>query len=186
MKPKWRYNIILSSRKGVVVREGKTAKDFDIFYNLAKEVESRGEYRGFSREYYGILCKTLGRSGVLKLFIAEYEGVPLGAIIVSFFGSVATYLHGATSNQKRDLMPMYALQWTAIKEAKRQGKTVYDFWGVAPDDNSAHPWAGITSSRGGFGGEKLDLAGTFDLPNDKNYIPSLMLTNRVRKFLKHA
>lgn len=184
MKPKWRYNINLASRKGVTVREGKTQKDIAIFWALTKEVEGRSDYRGMPEDYYLALCRNLIPKKALKLFIAEFEGEPLGAILVAFRGTVATYLHGATSNNRRELMPMYQLQWQAIQEAKRQGCLLYDFWGIAPDGDPQHPWAGITRFKKGFGGTIINFNGTFDLSYDKNYYRLLALGNRMRKVFK--
>ena len=57
----------------------------------------------------------------LKLLIAFSGSQPVGAIIVSFFGGVATYLHGASADKYRNLMANYLLQWEAIKYTKEQG-----------------------------------------------------------------
>lgn len=184
MKPKWRYNINLAMRKGVSIREGKTKDDIEIFYELTKEVESRGDYRGFDKEYYLNMFRVLGRKNDLALYIAEIDGEALGAVIISFFGTVATYIHGATSSNKRELMPMYLLQWAAIREAKTRGCFLYDFWGIAPNDSKFHPWAGITRFKKGFGGIPLNLSGTFDLPFDKGYYRTLTVLNRLKKVIK--
>ncbi|MEK7143873.1 MAG: peptidoglycan bridge formation glycyltransferase FemA/FemB family protein, partial [Patescibacteria group bacterium] len=44
------------------------------------------------------------------------------------------------------------LQWEAIKEAKNRGCRFYNFWGIAPENNPKHPWAGLTLFKKGFGG----------------------------------
>ena len=48
-------------------------------------------------------------------------------------------------------------------DAKKNGAKYYDFWGIAPDDNPKHPWAGVTRFKKGFGGEEVHRPGTFDL-----------------------
>ncbi len=184
MKPKWRYNINLAYRKGIKVREGKNLNDIKIFYNLTLEMEKRGGYKGHEFEYYKQMFEILGKKNILKLYIAEYEGVPLAAIIVSFFGQVATYLHGASGNEKRELMPTYALQWEAIKEARKRNCVLYDFWGIAPPGAKNHSWSGVTRFKKGFGGEEISFGGTYDAAYDKNYYNLLKSVNRVRKILK--
>lgn len=183
MKPKWRYNINLAKRKGVKVREGKGAKDIEIFYMLTREMEKRGGYKGHEYKYYEAMFKTLVKEDVLKLYIAEYEGSPLAAILVSYFGQVATYLHGASGNEKRELMPTYLLQWTAVCEARNRHCRVYDFWGVSPASAKNHSWAGISRFKRGFGGEELSFGGAYDLAFDKKYYKLLSTANRFRKIL---
>ncbi len=184
MKPKWRYNISLARRKGVQVREGKDLKDIKIFYELTEEMEKRGGYTGHEFSYYKKMFETLGKSDCLKLFITEFEGKPLAAILVSYFGQVATYLHGASGNEKRELMPTYLLQWAAIQEARKRHCHEYDFWGVAPKSAKNHPWAGISRFKRGFGGEELEFGGVYDLAFDKKYYRLLSEVNRFRKVFK--
>ncbi|RJO62284.1 peptidoglycan bridge formation glycyltransferase FemA/FemB family protein [candidate division WS5 bacterium] len=184
MKPKWRYNINLAKRKGVKVREGRNIKDIKIFYELTKEMEKRGGYKGHEYKYYEAMFKTLVKGDVLKLFIAEHEGKPLAAILVSYFGQVATYLHGASGNEKRELMPTYILQWTAIQEARNRRCRIYDFWGVAPEGEKNHNWAGISRFKRGFGGEELSFGGAYDLAFDVKYYKILSTANRFRKLIK--
>ncbi len=184
MKPKWRYNINLAKRKGIFVHEGTVLKDIKVFYELTKEMETRGGYVGHEFEYYKKMFEVLQKNGSLKLFIAEFEGKPLAAVLVSYFGQVATYLHGASSNEKRELMPTYALQWHAIQEARKKHCRIYDFWGVAPQGASNHPWAGISRFKRGFGGEELEFGGAYDLAFDKKYYRLLSEVNRFRKVFK--
>lgn len=184
MKPKWRYNINLAKRKDVKVREGKSLNDIKIFYELTREMEKRGGYKGHEYEYYQKMFETLGKEDVLKLFIAEYEGKPLAAILVSYFGQVATYLHGASGNEQRELMPTYALQWVAIQEAKKRNCRLYDFWGVSPKDEKNHLWAGISRFKRGFGGEEVSFGGAYDMAFDGKYYKLFSTANRFRKLLK--
>lgn len=184
MKPKWRYNISLANRKGVKVREGKSLKDIRIFYELTREMEKRGGYKGHEYEYYKKMFEVLSREDVLKLFIAEHEGKPLSAILVSYFGQVATYLHGASGNEQRELMPTYALQWTAIQEAKKRHVRLYDFWGVSPKDEKNHLWAGISRFKRGFGGEEVSFGGAYDMAFDGKYYKLFSTANRFRKLMK--
>ena len=61
------------------------------------------------------------------------------------------------------------MQWEAIKEAKQRGCEEYNFWGIAPNDNKNHPWAGLSLFKKGFGGYRRDYVKTQDLPLSKVY-----------------
>ena len=73
---------------------------------------------------------------------------------------------GASSDEKRNHMPTYLLQWEVMRWAKKRGMTYYDMVGVThpenlnPDDSL---W-GVYKFKVGFGGEISDFLGCFDLP----------------------
>ncbi len=76
MKSKCRYNINLSLRKGVTVKDAKEPDDIKIFYDLNLELEKRGRYHGHQFDYYNNLFMSLSGSDNMRLFIAEHEGQP--------------------------------------------------------------------------------------------------------------
>ena len=96
---------------------------------------------------------------------------PLAANLEICFGDTVTYLHGASSSTSRESMAPYALHWAAMCEAKREGYRYYDFWGCNPSDPKSFyykpSWQGITRFKQGWGGELVDLIGTYDLPINK-------------------
>lgn len=97
------------------------------------------------------------------LFVKSKDKIVSGALVL-FYGDQGVYHHGASDFSYEYLSPSYLLQWEAIKEAKRRGKKVYNFWGIAPDDKTNHPWAGLTLFKKGFGGRKEEFVHAQDLP----------------------
>ena len=161
MKAKTRYNINLAARKGVKVREGKK-EDLLIFWKLALETSQKNDFKLNPQQYYWLMWETLSPK-FIKLLIAEYNGTPLAAILVTLFGEIATYLHGGSTSAYKDTMAPYLLHWEAIKFAKQQGYKVYDFGGVAPSNSEGHGWAGISRFKKSFGGFEVSSPGSFDL-----------------------
>ena len=98
------------------------------------------------------------------LFTATYEGELIAGIIVLLYGNRATYLYGASSNSKRNLMPNYALQWEAMKYAKETGCDEYDLFGIPPENDPGHPMYGLYRFKTGFGGKIIRRPGCWDLP----------------------
>lgn len=131
MKSKTRYNIRLSAKKGVVVREG-AAQDIPAFAKMMAVTGQRNEFGVHAPEYYGAAYEIFRPLGDCVLLLAEFEGKPLAGAMIFKCGKMASYLYGASNNEERNRMPTYAVQWAAIQWAKAQGCEKYDLWGV-PD-----------------------------------------------------
>jgi len=85
-------------------------------------------------------------------------------------GEYAFYHHGASQNTYPKIPTAYAVQWAAIREAKKRGIKLYNFWGIAPDENDKkHPWAGLTLFKKGFGGYRTNYLHAQDLPLSWKY-----------------
>jgi lipid II:glycine glycyltransferase (peptidoglycan interpeptide bridge formation enzyme) len=176
MKAKWRYNIRLAQKKGVQVTE-EGEKGLDEFMQLYRETSKRDKIAIHSPSYYRTLFQTVSqiRTRVsanspienlpeLSLYIARHEGNAIAGIIVLRYGRMSTYLYGASSDQKRNLMPAYALQWYAIQDAKRKGASSYDLFGIPPEGtDDSHPMAGLYLFKTGFGGEIVHRYGAHDV-----------------------
>ena len=172
-KPKWRYNIRLAEKKGVQVRcfPGSQAEDvIPIFYRLYRETAARDGIAIHSENYYHSLCRLAVDPAfdteriLISIYIAYFEEKPLAAIITLFSPSGAIYLYGASSNEHRNLMPAYLLQWQAIQDAQKYGCPSYDFYGIPPTDDSHHPMYGLYRFKTGFGGTIIHRVGTLDIP----------------------
>ena len=191
MKSKTRYNVRLARRKGVKVKisdfrfqmSGKEKiKDIDIFWKLLQETAKRDSFRLHPKEHYQKIIEILGKDDLVRLFVAEYKNEVLAMILVSFFGQEACYLHGASSELYKNLMANHLLQWEAILGAKRKECTRYNFGGIAPNDNSKHPWAGITRFKKGFGGKEITYIGAWELPFQKSWYRLYRLAHKFRQW----
>jgi len=169
MHPKTRYNINLAIKKGIKIRAMSNQtknNDLNILYKLSQETSKRNKINIYSKKYYMDLINYFAQDETamrIKLYIAEYQNKPLSAVIMVYFGSTATYLHGGSSQEYRNVMAPYLLHWQAISDAKKEGKRYYDFGGVAPENALNHKWAGISRFKRSFGGYQLESAGAFDL-----------------------
>ena len=178
MKSKWRYNVSLAEKKGVHVKTCG-AEEIDTFYNLLRETALRDGIAVHGITYYRTLFELNGEN--LRLYMASHEGEVLAAIVVLFRGKEATYLYGASSNNKRNLMAPYALQWKAMQDAKDRGCLYYDLFGIPPDEDPNHPMAGLYRFKTGFGGQIIHRPGSWDYAY-KGLIYSLF--NIAEKFRK--
>ena len=161
MKSKTRYNVRLSEKKGVeVTRVGPDR--LEEWYALYKLTAERDKIAVHSFLYYRELF--VANRDHIDLFLAAHENHLLAGIVVLYWGKKATYLYGASSNIKRNLMPTYALQWQAILEAKSRACTSYDLFGLPERADPDHPMYGLYQFKTGFGGNLVSYPGSWDFP----------------------
>lgn len=181
MKNKWRYNINLAQKKGVIVKKC-SIEDIDIFYELYQQTAKRDGIALHSKEYYKSLLRlnnelSSDQKIQINLYIASHENDNLAAIITLFTNKEAVYLYGASSNIKRNYMSAYLLQWTAIQDAQNYGCEVYDFYGIPPTDDEKHPMHGLYRFKTGFGGKIVHRIGSIDFPCSVVYYLYIFLEN---------
>ena len=171
MKSKTRYNIRLAGRRGVTVRPGDET-DLPAFYRLMEITAERDGFGIHSQAYYALAHRLFVPGGQGQLLLAEHEGQLLGGLVVLAAGDTAYYMYGASSDQGRNLMPTYLLQWEAMLWAKDRGCRIYDLWGVPDEDEvtlesqftqrSDGLW-GVYRFKRGFGGRLVRTIGAWDL-----------------------
>jgi lipid II:glycine glycyltransferase (peptidoglycan interpeptide bridge formation enzyme) len=192
MKPKWRYNIRLGCKKVTVTRCGP--ERLADFYALLEETARRDRIFIHSRAYYQTLFDLAAQNAAasppaLSLYLAEYEEKPVAGIVTLFRGKEAVYLYGASSNEHRNLMAPYALQWQAMRDAKTAGCAYYDLFGIPPSADPSHPMAGLYLFKTGFGGTIIHRPGCYDYAYDPLSTAIFRTAEKARKqlmrFKKH-
>lgn len=194
MKPKWRYNVKLAEKKGVAIRylagDSGASAGVDVFYALYLETAKRDGIAVHSKAYYSSLVRraagyeptAFDKPVSVRVYVAEYEGIALASIITLFCGDEAVYLYGASSNEKRNLMPAYALQWRAIRDAAQYGCERYDFFGIPPTDDPSHPMYGLYRFKTGFGGSIVHRVGSWDIPLNEPAYRAYRVAEKLRDF----
>ncbi len=168
MKSKTRYNIRLAERKDVKI---VFSDDVASFYQMMLTTGERDEFGIHSLAYYQQVYDLLAPGDNCALLMATYQGQPLAGMMVCAQANTSWYFYGASTNQERNRMPTYLLQWEAMRWAKQKGCSVYDLWGV-PDypeseleesflDRSDGLW-GVYRFKRGFGGQIKRTIGTWD------------------------
>lgn len=154
MKQKTRYNIRLAGRRAVEVAEGSEA-DLDAFYALYEETSARDDFFIQSKEFYRRTFQAFRAAGNFCLMMARHAGQPIAAVTLIRFGATCWYVHGASSNEHRNLMATYLLQWEAIRQAQRWGCRLYDFRAIPDLLREDQDMYGVYRFKEGFGGRKV-------------------------------
>jgi peptidoglycan pentaglycine glycine transferase (the first glycine) len=168
MKPKTRYNIRLAGRKEVSVR---VSDEIETFHGLMAVTSRREAFHVHSLEYYRRAYELFHPRGECELFVAEYQGRMLSAVMAFASQSTGYYFYGASADEERNRKATYPLQWEAIRWARAKGCHAYDMWGI-PDEASSLDeqevearedglW-GVYRFKRGFGGSIRHAAPAFD------------------------
>ncbi len=172
MKPKTRYNIRLSGRKGVRVRDAGI-DGLPAWYGLYRDTTVRHGMALNEMDYFGAALQVSDSDcdspAKVHLLLAEVGERPVAGIFLAISGSRATYLFGASSADPEDrgCMASYALQWEAIRRARESGCRDYDMFGVSPAPDPEHPMYGLYRFKTGFGGHMQHRQGCWDYPFDE-------------------
>jgi lipid II:glycine glycyltransferase (peptidoglycan interpeptide bridge formation enzyme) len=149
MKQKGRYNIKVSVKHSVTVKE---SKDIDAFYALIEKTGTRDGFTHLSKKKYESFLSDLPGSFLLMAY--DKESTPIAGVLSVVWNGKGIYYYGASDHAYRASMAPYLLQWESMKLCKRNGCSTYDLLGIAPEGSGHnHPWAGISSFKEKFGGE---------------------------------
>lgn len=187
MRKTMRNLVRRAGKDGVTVRMGTAPEDVEIFIGVHEDTYKRHGFVPYKNEYFYSQVRSFADAGQVAVFIAEYEGKAISSSIVMYYGTMASYHHGASLSEYRKVPASYLMQWTAIQEARRRGCTVYNFWGIAPegqDDTKAkkpHPFAGVTKFKRGWGGELYNILPCQDKPLTLAYYYKTRLIETVRR-----
>lgn len=173
MKSKTRYNIKLAQKKGVLINNSASdienkEKYTQDFLRLTLEMASRQGITPHPAQYYRKMLETFPDE-MLQIYVAKHDGKVISTNMILFFEGTATYLHGASSDEDRNVMAPFLLHWQAILDAKKRGCVKYDFGGIKSKEKKANnrenDWAGITNFKMGFSPETepIIFPGTYDV-----------------------
>jgi lipid II:glycine glycyltransferase (peptidoglycan interpeptide bridge formation enzyme) len=144
--------------------------DITTFITMLNKVTERNKVRFFSDDYFKTEAKILMPTAMMYLEIALQGDKPVASALFHDYGKLSTYTFAASLPEARAASASALLLWQAIQNAKNRGAAKLDLYGIAPDDApQSHPWAGFTSFKKKFGGEVINLAGTWDIPVSSRY-----------------
>lgn len=177
---KTRYNIKVAEKRGVTIAKLE-AGQFDQCWRLFLTTSKRDQFGLHPKGYYEAMLKL----PEVELWVAKTpENAIIAANLLAFYGDTATYLHGASDYNHRQLMAPNLLQWTLIKEAKQRGFKYYDWHGIAPDNSGQHPWAGLTRFKRGFGGKIISYPGAYDFIYQPGWYQAYQRLRKLNRLLR--
>ncbi|MCG2686358.1 peptidoglycan bridge formation glycyltransferase FemA/FemB family protein, partial [Candidatus Parcubacteria bacterium] len=169
MRKSTRYEIRKSLKLDLQFRQTTDPRAASLLKKLQNETVARHKFVGFPEKLFKAQLETFGQDKQAAMFTCQKDGEILAAAIIIFYGDCAYYHHSGSSTKSRKIPASHFLQWQIIREAKNRGCRHYNFWGIAPTDNPKHRFAGVTTFKKGFGGERIDWLHAHDLPTSPLY-----------------
>lgn len=177
MRKNTRYYVRKAVKSGVEIVRTKELKFLDDFWKIYQDTVRRQRWTAYDKWYIEGEFKTFAKEDMAELYLASYKGKFIAASIILYYRNQAIYHHSGSLSAYANIPASYAIQWEAIKTAKKRGLKWYNFWGIAPlikkngklMPQEGHPWEGLTFFKLGFGGEKREFVHAKDLPFSKKY-----------------
>jgi lipid II:glycine glycyltransferase (peptidoglycan interpeptide bridge formation enzyme) len=164
MRKSTRYLVRKSLKLGFSLNISDDPQEASLLYKLQQKTAQRHSFVGFSEKLFFNEIKFFGKDNLAKVFVCNYKRKPLAAAIIVFYGNSAYYHYSGSVSEYNKLPFSYFLQWMIIQEAKKRKLKFYNFWGIAPNDDPSHRFAGVTLFKTGFGGKRVNWLHAQDFP----------------------
>jgi serine/alanine adding enzyme len=153
IRPNARRNIRKAMRSGVTVRQAEGHADIRAAYNVLREAYQRIRVPLPSSSLFHAAFDVLGPPGMMKVLLADVDGVMIGALMLLLHKDVVVYWYTGTSRNHSGYRPADLLVWRSFELAHQSGARTFDFGGAgSPDEHY-----GVRDFKAKFGGERVDF-----------------------------
>lgn len=183
MRRQTRYEVRRSEKLNFKVEKSNTPEILREFHQIQAETAKRQGFIPPRRKDLNAYAKAFGSD--LQIYRATLDGKPVAYGLVLTDTLEGDYFEAASTELNYKFPGAYALQWHVMKDLKKQGKLRYNLWGIAPAGQKNHKFAGVTTFKTGFGGEKFDYLHAHDLPVKKLHYGLIRLVEDARRKKRH-
>ncbi len=169
MRKNTRYEVRQVEKKGVTVTTSQDPDEIKEFYQHQLALAQKHDFVPFSYEFLYQQFVSFARDDQVLLFHSWKDATLLASAFIIFYNHEAVYHYGISTPDNSKLPGSYACQWAAIQEAQKRGCTRYNFWGIAPKDQTDHRFAGVSIFKRGWGGREVQYFPAHDLPLNWQY-----------------
>ena len=181
IKKKDRYYINRATKEWVKIRIDNKIdhiqKLIDMHQKHSKRSNWKKTYSAFSTSFIKNLYKVFWNN--ISTISASYNWKIESILMTIKFWKTCVYYIAASDIKNPKFSPNYLCQWEAIKKAKKDWCSIYNFWWISPDNNSKHPIAWVTKFKRKFWWYDYSLLHAQDLIlSPKYWINWLIETSR--------
>lgn len=189
MRRQTRYEVRKADKLGIKVDWGTSEELFREFHQVQLETAARQHFvppdlKMLLAEREGFLseAKTEGIR-IYTARTADGQMICYGLIIID--GAEAEYFEAASTELGREVPGTYALLWRAMRDLKAMGVKRFNLWGIAPEGQPNHRYAGVTTFKKGFGGEVVEFVPAQDIVLKKSRYLVNLAVETARKKKRH-
>jgi lipid II:glycine glycyltransferase (peptidoglycan interpeptide bridge formation enzyme) len=182
MRKNTRYEIRQGEKRQITSQISNNPEEIKKFYELQVALAAKHHFVPFSYQFLFEQFQIFAADDKAVLISSYLGNELLATAYVLFYNGEAVYHYGISTPANDRLPGSYACQWAAILEAKRRGCTTYNFWGIAPKDETNHRFSGVSVFKRGFGGQEVAYLPAHDLPASPLYALTYWFETFRRKF----
>jgi lipid II:glycine glycyltransferase (peptidoglycan interpeptide bridge formation enzyme) len=116
------------------MRMGTDLNDPSAFYTLYLRMRTQKGLLPQPFSFFRSVWEKLIERNQGDLYLAEYEGRTVAALLILIYNRLASYEYGATDVSRLSLAPSHFLLWEAIQRSRRQGCIRFDFGRTSSDN----------------------------------------------------
>jgi lipid II:glycine glycyltransferase (peptidoglycan interpeptide bridge formation enzyme) len=139
-----------AAKKGITFKESRAVGDLSIFLDMIHEVAKTTGINPHTDREFRVIADTLMPRNAGKLYFALYNKKPIAGALVYDSPTTRYYAHAASQDAARKLQAASPLLTRMILDAKQQGQSQFDFFGIAPPNDPKHRWAGFSGFKKSF------------------------------------
>lgn len=183
MRRQTRYEVRRAEKQGIVVEKLSSEAIYREFQAVQAETAKR---QGFiPPDLETLLAERAAFGEKAWIYRAVLDGLPVAYGLILVCGREAEYFEAASTDLNRKHPGSTAILWQAMRDLKAMGLERFNLWGIAPEGQPEHRYAGVTTFKKGFGGEVVTYLPAQDLVLSKvRYLPDLII-ERARKKRRH-
>ncbi len=184
MRRQTRYEVRRADKIGITVEKSNSEEIFKEFHQVQTETAKRQNF--VPPDLKTLLAEREAFGNNADIYVAktaEGEKIAYGLIIKE--GLEGDYYEAASTLLNRKLPGAYALLWRAMQDLKEEGYQRFNLWGIAPQGQPNHRYAGVTTFKTGFGGEIIEYVPAHDMViSQLGYLKDLIV-EKARKKRRH-
>ena len=163
-----RNHVRKAERQGVKIRF-LDKKELPKLKQITAATATRRDFTDRPLSYYETMYDLFSPRHEVLFVLAEADisgkTTPLSTAMFMTYGNEVVYLFsGSDQKYMRDYNAQYLIQWHMIEYAATHGFARYNFYGINGLPNPASKDYGIYEFKKGFGGQVIELIGSFELP----------------------
>ena len=183
MRRQTRYEVRRAEKLGLTVSHDNSEETFRRFHQIQSETAARQHFIPPTLDDLLAYRDCFGADAQIYTAYQNSDIIAMGLILS--YGAEADYFEAASTDLNRKLPGAYTLLWHAMNDAKTQGRTRFNLWGIAPAGQPHHRYAGVTTFKTGFGGTVTEYIPAQDIIIHKIKYQKVKLIETVRKKRRH-